>query len=134
MTTASARLGRRVPTLAAFGAALAAWAGAFRADTLPAGAFFAVTLADGSTLGRDLNNIAGLGVDGSAGTATIADLLDKPALKAIFAKHLPGLANNERINEGRALTLANLVQYVPEQVTPEKLAAIDAELKVLPPQ
>jgi hypothetical protein len=67
-------------------------------------------------------------------TTTIADLLDKPALKAIFAKHLPGLANNERINEGRALTLADLVQYVPEQVTPEKLAAIDAELKVLPPQ
>jgi hypothetical protein len=67
-------------------------------------------------------------------TTTIADLLDKPALKAIFVKYLPDLANNERINEGRTLTLPDLVQYVPEQVTPDKLATIDAELKALPPQ
>lgn len=67
-------------------------------------------------------------------TTTIADLLDKPALKAIFVKYLPDLANNERINEGRGLTLPDLVQYVPDQVTPDKLAAIDMELKALPPQ
>ncbi|MBV9550625.1 MAG: hypothetical protein JO256_13235 [Alphaproteobacteria bacterium] len=67
-------------------------------------------------------------------TTTIADLLDKPALKAIFVKYLPNIANNERINEGRALTLPDLVQYVPDQVTPDKLAAIDMELKALPPQ
>ena len=67
-------------------------------------------------------------------TTTIGDLLDHPALKAIFVKYLPDLANNERINEGRALTLPDLVQYVPDQVTPDKLAAIDAELKALPPQ
>ena len=67
-------------------------------------------------------------------TTKIADLLDKPALKAIFVKYLPDLASNERINEGRDLTLPDLVQYVPDQVTPDKLAAIDAELKALPPQ
>src|ERR1044071_2426149 len=67
-------------------------------------------------------------------TTRISDLLDKPALKAIFVKYLPDLASNPRIEEGRALTLPDLVQYVPDQVTPDKLAAIDAELKALPPQ
>jgi len=67
-------------------------------------------------------------------TATVADYLDHPALKAIFVKYLPDLASNPRIEEGRALTLPDLVQYVPDQVTPDKLAAIDAELKALPPQ
>ena len=70
----------------------------------------------------------------SVATTTIADLLDHPALKAIFVKYLPDIAGNERINEGRALTLQDLVQYVPDQVTPDKLAAIDMELKALPPQ
>jgi Ca2+-binding RTX toxin-like protein len=46
-----------------------------RSNGLISGDDLHFTLADGSTLGRDLNNIAGLGVDGSAGTATIADLL-----------------------------------------------------------
>ena|ERR1700761_7417967 len=70
----------------------------------------------------------------SVATTKIGELLDKPALKAIFVKYLPDLANNDRINEGRELTLPDLVQYVPDQVTPDKLAAIDTELKALPPQ
>ncbi len=70
----------------------------------------------------------------SVATTTIGDLLDHPALKAIFVKYLPDIANNERINEGRALTLQDIVQYVPDQLTPDKLAAIDMELKALPPQ
>ena len=70
----------------------------------------------------------------SVATTKIADLLDKPALKAIFVKYLPDIAHNDRINEGRDLTLPDLVQYVPDQVTPDKLAAIDTELKALPPQ
>jgi len=70
----------------------------------------------------------------SVATTTIADLLDKPALRAIFEKYLPEIAGNERVNEGRDLTLPDLVQYAPDIVTPDKLAAIDAELKALPPQ
>ncbi len=45
-----------------------------RSNGLISGDDLHFALADGSTLGRDLN-ITGLGVDGSAGTATIADLL-----------------------------------------------------------
>jgi para-nitrobenzyl esterase len=67
-------------------------------------------------------------------TTTIGELLDKPALKAIFEKYLPEIAGNERVSEGRALTLPEIVQYAADIVTPDKLAAIDAELKALPPQ
>ena len=70
----------------------------------------------------------------SVATTTIADLLDKPFLKAIFEKHLPEIVSNPQIDQGRALTLPDIVQYVPEIVTPAKLAAIDTELKALPPQ
>ena len=67
-------------------------------------------------------------------TTKIGDLLDKPALKAIFAKYLPDIASSPQIDMGRDLTLPDIVQYVPDQVTPDKLAAIDVELKALPPQ
>jgi hypothetical protein len=70
----------------------------------------------------------------SVATTTIGELLDKPALKAIFEKHLPEIVSNPQIDRGRALTLPDIVQYVPEIITPAKLAAIDTELKALPPQ
>jgi para-nitrobenzyl esterase len=67
-------------------------------------------------------------------TTTIGDLLDKPALRIIFAKHLPEIVANPQVELGRPLTLPEIVQYAPEIVTPDKLAAIDAELKALPAQ
>jgi hypothetical protein len=70
----------------------------------------------------------------SVATTTIGEMLDNPALKAIFQKYLPDIVSNPQIDEGRALTLPDIVQYVPDIVTPDKLAAIDAELKALPPQ
>ena len=70
----------------------------------------------------------------SVATTTIGDLLDKPALKAIFEKYLPDVVHNDQIEQGRDLTLPEIVQYAPDVVTPDKLAAIDTELKALPPQ
>jgi para-nitrobenzyl esterase len=70
----------------------------------------------------------------SVATTTIGDLLDKPALKAIFEKHLPEIVVHPQIDQGRALTLPDIVQYVPEIVTPAKLAAMDADLKAVPAQ
>lgn len=70
----------------------------------------------------------------SVSGTTIGDLLDKPALRAIFEKYLPTVAAHPQINEGRALTLPDIVQYAADVVTPDKLAAIDAELKALPAQ
>jgi para-nitrobenzyl esterase len=70
----------------------------------------------------------------SVATTRIGTLLDVPACKAIFDKYLPEIANNPQVDEGRDLTLPEIVQYAPDLVTPEKLASIDAELKALPQQ
>ena len=74
---------------------------------------------------------------GSAGfsvaTSTIGDLLDHPAAKAVFAKYLPDVVSNPQLDQGRGMTLPEIVQYVPD-LTPEKLSAIDADLKALPPE
>lgn len=40
--------------------------------------------------------------------------------------------NHPQFNEGLDLTLPEVVQYLPDVVTPEKMAAMDAELKALP--
>ena len=69
----------------------------------------------------------------SVETSTIGDLLDNPAAKAVFQKHLPDVVANPQIDMGRAMHLPDIVQYEPA-ITPDKLAAIDADLKALPPQ
>jgi len=69
----------------------------------------------------------------SVATSTIGDLLDNPAAKAVFVKYLPAVASDPQIDQGRGMTLPEIVQYVPD-LTPDKLAAIDADLKALPPQ
>jgi hypothetical protein len=69
----------------------------------------------------------------SVANSTIGDLLDNPAAKAVFAKYLPDVVSNPDIDQGRGMTLPEIVQYVPD-LTPDKLAAIDADLKAIPPQ
>lgn len=65
-------------------------------------------------------------------TSTLGQLLENPATKALFEKYFPEVAHHERISEGLDLTLPDVVQYLPDVVTPEKLAAMDAELKTIP--
>jgi para-nitrobenzyl esterase len=69
----------------------------------------------------------------SVETSTIGELLDNPAAKAVFAKYLPQVVANPMLDMGRDLHLPDIVQYEPA-ITPDKLAAIDADLKALPPQ
>ena len=68
----------------------------------------------------------------SVQTSTVGELLDNPAAKAIFEKYLPTVVANPQLELGRAMTLPDIVQYAPE-ITPDKLASIDSELKALPP-
>ena len=70
----------------------------------------------------------------SVETTKIDTLLDTPALLVIFKKYLPEIVANPQVDQGRDLTLPEIVQYVPDVVTPERLAAIDTELKALPQQ
>jgi hypothetical protein len=68
----------------------------------------------------------------SVQTSTLGQLADNPATHVIFAKYFPQVLSHPQFNEGRDLTLPDAVQYLPDVITPEKMAAMDAELKALP--
>lgn len=61
----------------------------------------------------------------------IGTLLDDPAAKAILAKHIPGLVDNDQIDMARSMTLRGIQNYSPDELTDERLAAIDADLAKL---
>ena len=60
-------------------------------------------------------------------TSKLGELAVNPATKATFLKYFPEVVNHPQFNEGLELTLPDVVQYLPDVVTPEKLAAMDAE-------
>jgi hypothetical protein len=68
----------------------------------------------------------------SVQTSRLGAVAADPDAKAIFLKHFPEVVNHPQFNEGADLTMPEVVQYLPDVVTPEKLAAMDAELKALP--
>ena len=59
-------------------------------------------------------------------------LLDDPAARAILAARIPMVVNSEQIGMARGFTLSALAGYMPQVLTEEALAAIDAELAKLP--
>jgi len=65
-------------------------------------------------------------------TTTLGELADNPQTKAIFEKYFPEVLHHPQFNEGLGLTLPEVVQYLPDVVTPPKLAAMDEELKAIP--
>jgi hypothetical protein len=70
----------------------------------------------------------------SVETAKIGQLLDNPAAKAIFLKHLPVVVNGKGLWVARGMTLREIMRHTNGYITDEKLAAMDADLKDLPPR
>jgi para-nitrobenzyl esterase len=68
----------------------------------------------------------------SVETTKMGELAANPVTRAIFEKYFPGVLHHPQFDQGLDLTLPEVVQYVPDLVTPDKLAAMDAELKALP--
>ncbi len=68
----------------------------------------------------------------STSTTEIGTLLDDPAAKALVEKNIPGMTTNDQIDMARAMTLKDIQQYSPDQVTDKVLAALDAEFAKLP--
>jgi len=68
----------------------------------------------------------------NSSTTEIGTLLDDPAAKAIIDKHIPGMSTNDQVDMARAMTLKNIQQYSPDQITDKVLADIDADLAKLP--
>ncbi len=71
---------------------------------------------------------------GHYGTTTteIGVLLDDPAAKAVIEKNVPGMTTNDQIDMARAMTLKDIQQYSPDQMTDKVLATMDAEFAKLP--
>ena len=65
-------------------------------------------------------------------TTKLGELADNPQTRVIFEKYFPEVLHHPQFEEGRDLTMPDVVQYLPDVVTPEKMAAMDAELKTLP--
>ncbi len=67
----------------------------------------------------------------STADTPIGTLLDDPKAKAVIDKHIPGMTTDARIEMARGMTLAAVQQFAAEQVTDERLKAIDADFKAL---
>ncbi|ESQ88317.1 hypothetical protein ABAC460_16790 [Asticcacaulis sp. AC460] len=69
----------------------------------------------------------------SVETTKIGQLLDNPAAKAIFVRHLPYVANSGQLWMARGMTLRQIQKHSKGYITDEKLAAMEVDLKALPP-
>lgn len=59
---------------------------------------------------------------------TIGELVKNEATKAALVKVIPDLIANPQLEQGYELKFADIVSYVPDVLTPEKLKEMDAEL------
>jgi hypothetical protein len=64
----------------------------------------------------------------SSSTTEIGALLDDPAAKAVLEKHIPGMTTNDQVDMARGMTLKDIQQYSPDQITDKVLAEVDADL------
>lgn len=62
----------------------------------------------------------------------IGMLLDDPAAKALLDKHIPGMSSNEQVDMARGMTLKDVQQYSPDQITDKVLADLDADFAKIP--
>jgi hypothetical protein len=67
----------------------------------------------------------------STSTTLIGELLSNPALKEIFVREFPDLANNPGLSQASGQTLRSIQSYVPA-MTEAKLAEMDAALAQVP--
>jgi predicted component of type VI protein secretion system len=68
----------------------------------------------------------------SVDNTTIAELLADPAAKAAVEKHVPGMLSNDQIEMAKDMTLKQIQQFAPDNLTDKTLGDIDAEFAKLP--
>jgi hypothetical protein len=64
----------------------------------------------------------------STSKQTIGELIKNEKTKAVLTKHVPDRVANPQLEQGYEMKFADVMQYVPDQLTQEKLKAIDADL------
>lgn len=94
------------------------------AVVLACGVMTAPALAQAPAAGQ----AAALSADSPLGT-----LLANTAAKAVLERHLGAdFVNNPQLSQAAGLPLSALAQYMPDQLTAEKIAAINTDLAALP--
>ncbi|WP_374388989.1 hypothetical protein [Brevundimonas sp.] len=63
----------------------------------------------------------------------IEALVNDPVTKAVLDKHLPGLAEHNAYGQFKRMTLRQVAPFSGGNITDDIIAAIDADLKALPP-
>jgi para-nitrobenzyl esterase len=63
--------------------------------------------------------------------STVSDLLASPAAKAVLEKHVPNIVKDERLGMVMGLPFRDLQQFPEAQLTPEIIAAVEADLAKL---
>ncbi|MDZ4759671.1 MAG: hypothetical protein SGJ21_01185 [Alphaproteobacteria bacterium] len=61
-------------------------------------------------------------------TTLLSAIWENPEAKAAFTKAFPEVAVNPQLEQGMGLSLTEIAGYVPDQMTPEKLAELEVEL------
>jgi hypothetical protein len=61
--------------------------------------------------------------------STLGEILDNEKGKAVLEKYMPGVSNDPRTAMGRGMTLKQIAAFMPKQITPALLQAIDEDLK-----
>jgi len=61
----------------------------------------------------------------------IGELLADPKAKAILEKHLPGISTNPQMAMAKGMTLKVIAPMSKGTITPDKIKAIEADLKKL---
>jgi hypothetical protein len=70
----------------------------------------------------------------STSTTDLGTILDDPDAKAIVDKYVPGFSKNDQVDMARAMTLKDVQQYAPDQLSDKVLAEIDSDFAKLPPK
>ena len=95
-------------------------------------AFLAAALVPAAALAETDAASSQAGSGYSTADTSLGTLLDNAAAKAVLAKYIPDMIANEQIQMARGMTLQQLQPYASGELTDEKLASIDGELKALP--
>jgi len=121
-------------------AALAFWDDAKHAWVAEAGAFEALVGSSSQDIqARAEFRLTGTAVFGGPDKPPVSLSVDMPVkalleddrARALLERHLPGFADNAGIAAVMGMSLAQMAAFAPEQITPERLAAIAADLEAL---
>jgi beta-glucosidase len=121
-------------------AALAFWDDARHAWVAEAGVFEALVGSSSQDIrARAEFSLSSTAVFGGPAKAPVAPSVDQPLkmlleddrARAVLEMHLPGFAENAGMAATMGMSLAQMAAFTPDQITPERLAAIAADFAAL---